>query len=614
MVNCKRVIWWLEFLIPIAIAIPFLFKIIVLDKEQPQASPCMGVLLWTALYWVFEPIPIVITSFFPVFLLPFFHVSTAKVIANTMWSDTTMVFLGGFIYSIAMVRWNLHSRISLKTVLIFGLRPWLLLLGLMLVTAFLGMWISNTATALTMLPNALAIVNKLEEITGDPQLIEPFAKCLFLAIAYSCSVGGFITLIGTPPNLILSQIAKERFPKADEIGFTQFLFVSLPISISLLAIMYFYFLLIFIRKVHLPKDVDITIFKQNYEKLGPMKPAEWVIVFFFVLLACLWLFRSNIQALIGWSNRLYSDGSTYISDGTVAILLSMLLFIVNVPQPSVKEEKEMVSGEIDLEIKPKTPWRHREAISLASNSAEEDQEDDEDSELVEEVSESNELTAIPSSAPESNRDTSADPNVSVENPDEKDAGKKKKKKRDVEWVPLLEWTYTQNKIPWTIIFLFSGGFCLNQGLKDSGMDIWLGDVMKGLSKLPLFPILIIILIIAAVLGTVASNTACANILIPIMAVFSSNSEKYHPWMLMFPVCFMTSCCFLLPVSTPPNLIAYSYGRLKMSDFLIHGALFTVVSLFVVIGLCMAILPPVFDAGSFPDWARIDRNATNATIL
>ena len=67
MVNCKRVIWWLEFLIPIAIAIPFLFKIIVLDKEQPQASPCMGVLLWTALYWVFEPIPIVITSFFPVF-------------------------------------------------------------------------------------------------------------------------------------------------------------------------------------------------------------------------------------------------------------------------------------------------------------------------------------------------------------------------------------------------------------------------------------------------------------------------------------------------------------------------------------------------------------------
>ena len=605
MVNCKKVVWWLEFLIPIAIAIPFLFKLIVLDSDHPQASPCMGVLLWTALYWVFEPIPIVITSFFPVFLLPFFHVSTAKVIANTMWSDTTMVFLGGFLYSIAMVRWNLHSRISLKTVLIFGLRPWLLLLGLMLVTAFLGMWISNTATALTMLPNALAIVNKLEEITGDPVLIEPFAKCLFLAIAYSCSVGGFITLIGTPPNLILSQIAKERFPKADEIGFTQFLFISLPISFSLLIIMYFYFLLIFIRKIHLPKDVDITIFRQNYEKLGKMKPAEWVIVCLFALLACLWLFRSNIQALVGWSNRLYSDGSTYISDGTVAILLSMLLFIVNVPQPSVKEEKEMVSGEIDLEIRPKTPWRHREAISLASNSGEEDN-NDEDSELVEEVSESNELTGQ-ISAVEKNQDTILEKSTTaVENPEssgvEKD-GKKKKKKKDIEWVPLLEWNYTQNKIPWTIIFLFSGGFCINQGLKDSGMDLWLGDVMKGLSKLPLFPLLIIILIIAAVLGTVASNTACANILIPIMAVFSSNSEKYHPWMLMFPVCFMTSCCFLLPVSTPPNLIAYSYGRLKMSDFLIHGTFFTVVSLFVIIGMCMALLPKIFDAGSFPDWAR-----------
>lgn len=81
------------------------------------------------------------------------------------------------------------------------------------------------------------------------------------------------------------------------------------------------------------------------------------------------------------------------------------------------------------------------------------------------------------------------------------------------------------------------------------MDVWLGNIMKGISKLPIFPLLIIICLITGVLSSVASNTCCANILIPIMAAFASNLEKYHPWMLMFPICFMTSFCFLLPVST-----------------------------------------------------------------
>lgn len=598
MVNKTKAVWWVEFILPIVIAIPFLFKIIVLDHDHPKASPCMGILLWTAFYWVLEPIPIVISSFFPVFLFPLFHISTSKIIASSMWSDTTMVFFGGFMYSLAMIRWNLHTRLSLKTVLIFGVRPWLLLLGIMIVTTLLAMWVSNTATALTMLPNALAIVTKLEEITGDPVLIEPFAKCIFLCIAYCCSVGGMVTLIGTPPNLILAQIAKERFPDAEEIGFTTFLFISIPISFTVLIIMYFYFLVVFVRKVHLPEEVDIEVFRQNYDKLGKMKPAEWLVAFLFVFHVFLWLFRSNIQSLVGWTNRLYSDGSSYISDGTIAILFGMLLFIVQVPEPSRKEEKAMISGEIDLEIKPKTPWRHRDEISLSHTEDHENtaESDDDDSELVEEVSDLDE------------NQLSNTQNSALNNDSESDSDKKKNKKRkmfnkDVNWIPILDWNYTQNKVPWTIIFLFSGGFCLNQGMMDSGMDVWLGDVMKGLSKLPIFLLLLIICFITAVLGTVASNTCCANILIPIMAVFASNSEKYHPWMLMFPICFMTSFCFLLPVSTPPNLIAYSYGRLKLTDFLIHGSFFTVVTLLVNIGMCMALLPKIFDAGSFPDWAK-----------
>lgn len=575
MVKCtrKKILWWCEILIPIIIAIPFLFNLIVLDESRPKAGPCLGITLITALYWVFEPIPIVIAAFIPVFLMPLFHITRARVVASTMWSDTSMVFLGGFIYSVAMVRWNLHSRIALKTVLIFGLKPKVLLLGIMLVTAFLGMWISNTATALTMIPNAVAIIAQLEEITGDAEMVAPFAKCLFLAIAYTCSVGGFITLIGTPPNLILAQIAKERFPRAKDIGFAEFMFVSLPTSLSIELVMYIYFVIVFLRKLEMPPEVTDEIFKNNYIKLGKMKVAEKVILIFFVLLAALWLFRSDLTfgptaKLTGWANTLYSDGSNYITDGTVAILLSVFLFIVKVPQPSEIEEKQMENAEIDLEIRPAT-FRHKDAIELYNI-------DDSDSELQEEVDETENYEITP---PE----------------------------KTTEWVPLLEWGYTQNKIPWSIIFLFSGGFVLNQGFADSGMDQWMGDKLKGLTNMPYFVLILVIMIFTAIISTVASNTACANILIPIMAVLAQNSGTIHPWKLMFPVCFMTSCCFLLPVSTPPNLIAYGYGRLKMSDFIIHGSFFTVISLFLIIGWTMVLLPPVFQANDFPDWA----NVTNA---
>lgn len=109
MVEKTRVIWWVEFFVPMIVSIPFLFKLIVLDPDRPKASPCMEILIWTACYWVMEPIPIVISSFSPVFLFPLFHISTCKIIASSMWSDTTMVFFGGFMYSLAMIRWNLHT-------------------------------------------------------------------------------------------------------------------------------------------------------------------------------------------------------------------------------------------------------------------------------------------------------------------------------------------------------------------------------------------------------------------------------------------------------------------------------------------------------------------------
>lgn len=573
--TVKTVIWWLQFLGPIIVAIFFLFNVVKLDKSKPKASPCLGVTIITALWWIFEPIPIVITAFFPVFLLPLFAVSTASAVASSMFSDTSLVFLGGFIFSIAMVRWNLHSRIALKTVLIFGLRPRILLCGIMIVTAFLSMWISNTATALTMVPNALAIITKLEEITGDPSGVEPFSKSLFLAIAFSASIGGMATLIGTPPNLILTQIAKKTFPDAPEIGFAQFLFVALPTTVVIVVVMYLFFVFVYMRKMNMPDNADESAFRENYEKLGKMKPAEIVIAISFIILALLWLFRGDMSfsptsKLVGWANKIHpGTGSKYINDGTVAICLAMLLFIIRVPQPSVEEEKQLIKADVDLEIGHKhVSWQHREAMDLC------DLSEDTDNELVDEITEAD--VSVPEMAPE--------------------------KEKDI-WVPILDWEYAQQKIPWTILFLFSGGFALNQGFTDSKLNEWMGDVLKGLGNLPLFVLLLCICFVTSILSNIASNTACANILLPVVGMLSQKAQKYHPWLLMIPTAFSTSTCFIMPVATPPNLVCYGSGRLAMKDFMIAGSAINIVSVIIVIGMSMALIPPVFQANSFPDWAK-----------
>lgn len=423
-----------------------------------------------------------------------------------------------------------------------------------------------------MVPNALAIITKLEEITGDPSSIEPFAKSLFLAIAFSSSIGGIATLIGTPPNLILTQIAKKTFPGAPEIGFAQFLFVALPTAVVIVIVMYLFFVFIYMRKMKMPESVDESAFKENYEKLGKMKPAEIVIAISFIILALLWLFRGDMSfspssKLVGWANTIHPDtGSKYINDGTVAIFLAMLLFIIRVPQPSVKEEKKLIKADVELEIDHKpVSWKNKEALDIS------DLSEDTDNETAEEV----------------------------------EVSEQTQEKENDFWVPILDWEYAQQKIPWTILFLFSGGFALNQGFIDSKLNEWMGDVLKGLGNLPLFVLLLCICFVTAVLSNIASNTACANILLPVVGMLSQKAKKYHPWLLMIPTTFATSTCFVMPIATPPNLVCYGSGRLTMKDFMIAGSVINVLSVLIVIGMSMALIPPVFQANSFPDWAILN---------
>ena len=264
-----------------------------------------------------------------------------------------------------------------------------------------------------MVPNTLAIITKLEEITGDPEGIAPFGKALLLMVAMTCSTAGMITLIGTPPNLILSQSVRNLFPDAGDIGFAQFIFVSLPVSAVMLIILYFYFVIFYMRKVHLPPGIDVNEFKENYAKLGKMKPPEIIIVIMFVILACLWLFRSDIDfgsfTLKGWSTLIYgSKGSTYIKDGTIAIFLAMLFFIIRVP--NVPEETGG-RGNVDMELRATPDPGQSSRSPLEPPSDEYDMQGDDGLEEEERLTER------------------------IDNqPDDNEKSK--------EWVPMVEWGYT----------------------------------------------------------------------------------------------------------------------------------------------------------------------------
>lgn len=249
----------------------------------------------------------------------------------------------------AMERWNLHRRIALRILIFFGISPGRILLGFMLATSFLSMWMSNTATAMMMVPIALSIIMKLEESLGKHK-VGRYPVGLLLGIAYSASIGGIATLVGTPPNLSFARIVSIIFPEMKEISFADWFIYAVPVTI-LLFIAAWLLLYIMYRPQRGWQDIRLSEFKKEYDRLGKAKTEEKIVMVLFAILAFLWIFRSgfNIQSLVvpGWSG-LFQNPS-YINDGTVAIFIAIILFII--PSSSKKGERIM-----NWETARKIPW------------------------------------------------------------------------------------------------------------------------------------------------------------------------------------------------------------------------------------------------------------------
>ena len=320
-----------------------------LDPENTKVTYCFAIAFLMAVWWITEAVPMAVTAMLPVALFPLFGVVDGKIVSSMYFNHLIFLFIGGFLMAFAMERWNLHRRIALKILILFGISPGRILLGFMLATSFLSMWMSNTATAMMMVPIALSIIMKLEESLGQKKMGK-YAVGLLLGIAYSSSIGGIATLVGTPPNPLFVSVVNIMFPGMPEITFANWFIFALPVTVIIFIIAWL--LLYFMYKPKKGwKKLHIEDFKTEYVALGKMRQEERIVLILFIILAFLWIFRTgfNINSFVipGWS-KLFKN-PTYINDGTVAMFISLILFTI----PSRSEKGKRI---MDWETARKIPW------------------------------------------------------------------------------------------------------------------------------------------------------------------------------------------------------------------------------------------------------------------
>lgn len=323
------------------------------DPGNEPASRLAAVAALMAAWWITEAIPLFATAMLPLVLFPLLGIMPGKEAAPAYINSTIILFIGGFMIALTMQRWNLHRRIALNIIRLVGGGPARIVLGFMIAAAFLSMWISNTATAVTIVPMGLAIVLQVEErLTAGSPGAHRFSVGLMLGIAYGCSVGGMTTLVGTPPNLSLVRIFEILFPEGPTIAFGQWMIVAFPVAAIMLVTAWFLITHVLYRA---PPEVKVesAVVERELAKLGPITFEERAILMVFAATALLWVFRVDLNlgafTLPGWSRLLPWQG--FVDDGTVAITMASLLFFI--PGRGPDGEPTRLMG---IEVIPRLPW------------------------------------------------------------------------------------------------------------------------------------------------------------------------------------------------------------------------------------------------------------------
>lgn len=308
---------------------------------QPEAWRVIAIAAMMICWWVTEAVPLAVTAILPMVLLPLFGVSSMTAATTPFSSPIVYLFFGGFMIALAMEKWDLHRRIALNIVRVTGTNANGILLGFMVATAFLSMWISNTATTVMMLPIAVSVIDLLTKGKTEysPQNIQRFALSMMLLIAYGANIGGTTTIIGTPPNVVFAGIMRTNHNI--EVSFTEWILLGAPFAIALLAITYWLIVKVLYKNTLGAFTGGKALIREELKSLGKPSVGEMRTLIIFVATAVCWIFRTQINALL-------PDG-TSISDPEIAIWATIALFVV----PANFSKNEFLLSWRDTE---KLPW------------------------------------------------------------------------------------------------------------------------------------------------------------------------------------------------------------------------------------------------------------------
>lgn len=320
---------------------PLMFTVILLffhpEGLSQVANATLASAVWVAIWWITEALPIAVTALLPIVLFPLSGGLSLKETTASYGHKYIFLFIGGFILAIAIEKWNLHKRIALSIIKLVGTNVINIILGFMIATAFLSMWISNTATAVMILPVGMAIVLQLQDnpdTKANENLI--FGKALMLAIAYSASIGGMATLIGTPPNLVLAGVVEETY--GVEITFSQWFSFGFPISIILLALCWLYLTRVAFKFKQKSFPGGRDEINRQLKALGKVSYEEKIVLIIFVLTAFAWITRSFLIAKF----------LPAIDDTIIAITFAILLFVL----PNKQKTARLIAWEDAVKL----PW------------------------------------------------------------------------------------------------------------------------------------------------------------------------------------------------------------------------------------------------------------------
>lgn len=455
------------------------------NHADPNFFISIGVSALVINLWIAEPFPIWISSLVPLFLLPLHGVIDFNIGLKSYYSTTILLFLGGFLLAYSVEKWHLHRRIAYKLLALTGDNPKGIIWGIMLTTCLISMWISNTATAIMMLPVAMSIAGMVNDHHSKDN--KAFFVSLMLGIAYGANIGGVATIVGTPPNIVYKGYVNNLLNQ--DISFLKWMLVGVPLSLVMLWCTHFLLVNIIFRFKHRSFPEVADMLERQSEKLGKIKGPELRTLIIFTCAATLWIFGEPINTFLKSHNIKFK-----VEEYLVAMVFGLLLFVV----PKSKQSKEKLLRPQDLK-----------------------------------------------------------------------------------------------KISWSILILFGGGMCIAKGLETAGVISWVGEQITGASHIE-FGILLFLIIVSSILLTaMMSNVALAQIYLPVIFGISTSLGLDNPHILGITVTMACSFDFMFPISTPPNAVVFSSGKVRIKDMAVAGFLLNIVGV-LLLWLCgMYLIPLIF---------------------